>query len=352
MKDSKPNWQITNVSWEIRKVILQQLARGQTITEILHDFELHADLYLNAPIDRNTISKVKKELALMPDELVKTLIMEVPEAKAYILESRPDLKASEISSNSTTLDQSLNTDPIIIKAKKEHLNDIRQLIKRWRDEIETLKIEDLSVDYRGNIIFLSTKHEYQFDPLFKCLREHLPSPKLWEYYSIWKNSILGYFNTLKILSKEITNDKEIEVQLIEHPYWEPRVIIEPILICIGEKAAGNEPEILNNLNPETQEPESYLLVISEPGSEKVIDRKPRTEGGIEIIRTEQIKVKGVQYVDLTICNKYLHSESVISLIELFRKLKEQEQVIHELLDEALISRNYITLTCRLCPGQS
>jgi hypothetical protein len=209
MKDSKPNWQKTNINWEIRKVILQQLARGQTITEIVNFFQLNADRYTNAPSDRGTISKVIKELKSMPPELLKTLIKEVPEAEAYILENRQDLKASEISSNSTTLDQSLNTDPLILEAQKAHLSDIQQIIEQWRELV--------SIPHSNEII----PNKYDQHPvnivennaLFVYLKEHIHYPKLWVDYFMWKYWVDGYSTLFGEIMLSIRRDRSLDTGL-------------------------------------------------------------------------------------------------------------------------------------------
>ena len=101
MGKNKPSWAKTNVSWEIRKLILQHWAKGQTINQTVTFFQLNSDSYKDAPVDRNTISKVLKELDSMPIALLQLLIKELPEVTQSVLERRPELE-TEISEKPTS----------------------------------------------------------------------------------------------------------------------------------------------------------------------------------------------------------------------------------------------------------
>ena len=92
MAKRKPRWQKTNVSWEIRRIIWQRWAQGDTVPQTVNFFELHQGEYRNVPFDRGTIKKVKDELLDIPAELASKLINELPEVKSFLLEQRPDLK--------------------------------------------------------------------------------------------------------------------------------------------------------------------------------------------------------------------------------------------------------------------
>ena len=68
MPRRKANWVKTNVPWNIKTRIWQSCAKGDTITEIQHFFELHQGEYKGAPLDKKTIKKVIEELDNLPKE--------------------------------------------------------------------------------------------------------------------------------------------------------------------------------------------------------------------------------------------------------------------------------------------
>ena len=243
-----------------------------------------------------------------------------------------------------TLEQQI--DPTLAKAKEEHNAEIRALIEEWKDAIKTPKIDEMSLNLEGNLTLPFSTHEYQFHPLFKCLKEHLPRTNLWQNYSLWKNKIPDYFDSCKKLIKKITEDDRVQNWLEENPTREENIIVKPVLRCISDRAMGREPELLNELNPETGELEPYMQVTSIPGTEKFIERASRTQ------RTEQMAIGSVIYVDPTICTYYLDCQETPQIIELFNELTDLEVKIHESLDEILARRDYIGYTCILCPGQS
>ena len=90
MRQPKPGWKKTNVSWEIRKVIWQRWALGDTEIETVHYFDRHRDEYPNAPGHRDTISKVRDELLELPIDLLEQAMNEVPEIRRLMEEKRPD----------------------------------------------------------------------------------------------------------------------------------------------------------------------------------------------------------------------------------------------------------------------
>ena len=117
MSSEKPSWVKTNVGWDIRKVIWQRLAMGDTIAEIKTFFDLHQDEYKNAPIDRNTIAAVRNELADLPLELLDKLLEEMPEIETFLKEKRPDFKEKIESSKRPHSHPSSSTYTVVPKRK-------------------------------------------------------------------------------------------------------------------------------------------------------------------------------------------------------------------------------------------
>lgn len=86
----KPSWTKTNVPWDIKKVVWQLWAKGDTIQATQRFFELNQGEYVNTPLDSKTIKKVREELGNLPDELAKILIKESPEVSSLFERKKPD----------------------------------------------------------------------------------------------------------------------------------------------------------------------------------------------------------------------------------------------------------------------
>lgn len=88
-KETKMKTQISD--WDVRVKVWQRQARRENISAIERHFELHAgeEGYPERPPDRESISKVCKQLFKLVPELVCTLPLEV---QSFVCEHRPDLK--------------------------------------------------------------------------------------------------------------------------------------------------------------------------------------------------------------------------------------------------------------------
>lgn len=93
MEIEKSNWKLTNVNWEVSKVIWSRWALGDTVKATKTFLELHSEDYPSAPLDRTTITKVREEISRMPIEICRKLIREVPETRYLVSMGRPDLQS-------------------------------------------------------------------------------------------------------------------------------------------------------------------------------------------------------------------------------------------------------------------
>jgi len=92
MASEKPSWAKTNVGWDIRKVVWQRWAMGDTIAATMTFFDSNMTEYKKAPFDRNTIAAVRNELGDLPIELLHKLLKELPEIETFLMKQRPDFK--------------------------------------------------------------------------------------------------------------------------------------------------------------------------------------------------------------------------------------------------------------------
>lgn len=73
---------------------------GDTIANTLTFYDLRKGEkeFLDFPTDRNTIAKVRDELAHVPLEVLHKLSEEIPEIETFLIEKRPDFKEKTESS--------------------------------------------------------------------------------------------------------------------------------------------------------------------------------------------------------------------------------------------------------------
>lgn len=87
----KASWVKTNVPWDIKKLIWQLWAKGDSVVATQRFFELHQGEYEGAPFDKKTIAKVREELGGLSNELASTLVAELPEVRSLIQEQKSRL---------------------------------------------------------------------------------------------------------------------------------------------------------------------------------------------------------------------------------------------------------------------
>jgi len=240
--------------------------------------------------------------------------------------------------------ESQQTNPLIAKMQEDHYSELRAVVQEWKDNIYTSQIDEIELDeIDDKLIMPFSKHDYQFDPLFDCLREHLPFQTLWENQHLWIREIPDYFECCKRLQKGILEDKRVSELMLRYPKWEQ--IIKPILECIATQSRGEEAELINIPDPETGEIKPFQQVTMEP-VEGSLKRISHTQ------RQETVKVVGLRYVDPDICRYYMDSEVANEVIQRFTELKGLEEEIKASLSAILIQRSYISTKCKLCPQQS
>lgn len=124
-KQEKPDWALTKVGWEIRKVIWLHWAMGETLTQTAKYLQLHADEFPNCQYHIDTIRKVRKELLSMPVELLGKLVKEVPELKSFVEEKRIDYKSK-------------TTDKAAVKISHIEESDYIHALQRIRDHYKNI----------------------------------------------------------------------------------------------------------------------------------------------------------------------------------------------------------------------
>lgn len=123
MKRSKPSWFITNVPWEIKKLIWKLWESGLTVSGTATYLERNPQEY---PVySRHTITKVRDELMNLPGSKLDQLLSEVPEVEDFVKELRPDYakpKAAE-SEQQAQHSRELSTTLLIIASNLEKIRN-------------------------------------------------------------------------------------------------------------------------------------------------------------------------------------------------------------------------------------
>jgi hypothetical protein len=87
------SWMKTNTTWEVRKAVWLRWSLGDSADKTLDFLSGNTVQFPDAPVDRGTIAKIRDELLLLPLDLVRLLIKELPDTgiRSFVLEKRPDL---------------------------------------------------------------------------------------------------------------------------------------------------------------------------------------------------------------------------------------------------------------------
>lgn len=243
----------------------------------------------------------------------------------------------------TTVIDEQTTDPLILEAQKEHLDEIRKLIAEWQSNLFIPLPDKIAQKGYEHLLFDIRKSNS-----FKMLREHLSIPSLWldDYLLAYllDDYIHSCYETIRTIARHwnfipIETKKDIGKQI-----W-PRnsnLILDPIIERMRKR-------LLN-----TRE-SNYGLRLD------VLSHVFRTEEKIE-----KGKSKFLLYVDgvfVGYCfdaekakelygqgsDDCLASEDMIRTLDTFMKIDKLINKIQEQLDEILTRRDYIKTTCRLCP---
>jgi hypothetical protein len=195
----------------------------------------------------------------------------------------------------------------ILKAALEaHYNEIHTLIERWRDDLNDTQVIN--------------------NPLFKCLRQHLPFSILWRDYSTWSSK---YNEHMNLYAKIMEEAKQ------EASKWEGMRRI------LGAFAFPITTRIRVKLEGKPINPHEFFSPGAEYGT-LTIDGYAVLEAPEPLAYTEQYQ---------TLSDRILESEAVGNLAVLIGKLESLETKIKVFLWECLLRRDYILYACRFCPGQ-
>jgi len=174
---------------------------------------------------------------------------------------------------------------ILADNQAQHLAEIRIMIEQWKNNLAT--------PWFGKISFETSSRptgDFEHNPLFRSLREHLPFPTLWRDYSSWTDKVEKYMNGCKSLLEE------------------------------------TRQEAINSPDPEINK------IANDIGSIQTAEAIALVKPLQEMMKRYRAKVES-------------------QLTPLLDEIRSLEEKLRASLQEILLRRDYIVYTCKLCPGQ-
>lgn len=222
------------------------------------------------------------------------------------------------------------SDPSIVKAREEHLSEIRALIEKLRSfQLVFMDRTQVYVNRTGDD---QTEVEaLENEPLYACLKEHIPIHALWEDYSIWRDCWALYrdecIKFCGVINEEVKKMREWPGVLSIHE--------QEIFLCIEE--------IIND---------------DDIGPIRFSKSFPWIRGKRETLLANMNAILVTEIDAFTYKDKYremvqrvVNSAELESVRDRYEKAVAAKNKVDICLDEILLGRKYIRHTCRLCPGQ-
>jgi hypothetical protein len=222
---------------------------------------------------------------------------------------------------------------IIKENLRDHLAELRSLIETW---VSSVKAPSPPSFARHS---LSGAEQNR---LFEGLPDHLPFKELWRNYQTFKLKWDEYVEVCEGLHRQVVESAKGKwgLSLVEknerRPGLTPSLAWETldraIKVATGDSQAEAPRYEAASLNPQAPELE-YL-----------------TCDGRVILYSNQ----ALRYAEdhQSMIAEWAQSEKVGYLVKLLGELRDLERRIQDILAEALLRRDYILYSCRLCPGGS
>lgn len=220
------------------------------------------------------------------------------------------------------------------EATTAHMAEIRCLIEKWKDSIQMSPFA-IGVDA------LVQCRNIEREPLFNCMKEHLPSKSLWRDYELWKRTHVSYIGWGKKLLEDVVKQGEAKMKLGRRNYYYQGT-------KLTEKFANPTIEALDAILT-GEKPRTFEFSWQDVASEEGQRLMALYVNGEDVMIVETGKAKGEDYE-----RRYqeLFDECVERHIKkLFSDLSGLEDEMEVELDEILIHRTYIFHQCKLCPGR-
>jgi hypothetical protein len=234
-------------------------------------------------------------------------------------------------------------DPIIAKAREEHLNSIHSLIAEWFSVLDYPKeVSDLSMDKPHKDRLYKAMTNIEANAFFECLKSHIPSDGLWQSYAFFARKYPDYLNLGSELISEVREagaqwpnllkigrdfEKPILHLIFVKDLKDSKVIgeDEPYYRIIWEPVAGDKPFLRARVG-DPDNPRWVVLVADHP----------------------EVFIKDYN----ALANQVLQSKKANDLLEMYSQLWNSCDDIYQTLQDALLSYSYLNHVCKFCPGST
>lgn len=215
-----------------------------------------------------------------------------------------------------------------------HMIEIRELIKRWKDNIHLSEFA-ISVDA------LISCRTLERERLFNCIKEHLPFESLWRIYEDWKDKHVNYVGWGKRLLEDVLEQGEVKIKLGRRNYYYQGAKLtekfaNPMVERFDALIMGEEPRAFEFSWREVVGEEGQLLMALYVGEEDVM-----------VVEGAEAKDQGYERRYQEIFDDCVENH----LKKLFTELSALKDKIEAELEDVLIHRSYIEHQCKLCPGR-
>ena len=224
------------------------------------------------------------------------------------------------------------SDPWVVKARKEHLSEIRALIEKLRNFQQLVFMDHKQAFANSKGDSQPTEVEaFENEPLYASLKEHIPISAFWKDYSIWRDSWASYIfecnQFWRFISKEVNEAKK----------WPDVLMIDP------ENMYSSIEGIIRDRD---MKPIKFIR-----GLDGIMgQRQTLWVNGYGIILT---KIDPFTYKDKyrEMVQRIVNNAELESVRDCYEKAVDAKNKVDISLGEIWYGRKYIGPPCRLCPGQ-
>ena len=253
---------------------------------------------------------------------VRTIQRYIQKGRELIADSKPE---STISENSPLLDQ--NT----IKALKQHLTEIGNAIEKIKHILTIPPIYELTEDTFAEVAKLES------EPLFECLKEHLPSDDFWNKVSEYRRLFEQYWEYRGQLYFDYTEEEK---------KWQGKIVkledfTTPILYRIERASLWWSKQVLA-VNHRFARQDKHLKQkdVDYSTSEILI------ADGYKVLEADEV----TEFIGLykLMSDRILNEEVTKNVIKLHDQLRPISNNIDNYLGKFLFNRKYLMRSCYLC----
>jgi hypothetical protein len=310
---------------------------------------------------KEKILRLIQESDLSPEQLVHKLFrdpdwraVDVPDPKTIRnwRKKQPDIEMEQPAAESSELRIEQQADSLILEAQKEHLSGIEFTIEQWTKIVYTLDIHHIE-EFHAQPIY-----SVEENPIFDCLKEHLPFKALWQDYGSWRKQYFDYLGKCEHVIRHMNEEswkwrnenKDLKILSIldgfERHMLDCIQYINPLRRWLESPPGRESYDWRDNIYCKRgpyKPREFFWQCLGDIGNQSL------RADGYRVLTAEDAMAVSDAYQ--TFVDRLLTEEDVTSIRILFYDLRELEQKIQKSLQDILIKHDYLNFYCRLCPKE-